>query len=109
MRCDQANQRNALRRRGWLLPGCAADELRVGGFLVSFSAQLGSGRSRLPLIWADLRRVGLISAYAAATKLQIGSSKDSVKHPADRIRNAAGEKTRTSGQGDGEITCRQAG
>jgi hypothetical protein len=29
MRCDLANRRNASRRRSWLLPGCAADELRV--------------------------------------------------------------------------------
>ena len=42
MRCDLANRRNASRRRGWLLPGCAVDELRVGGFPVSFPAQLGS-------------------------------------------------------------------
>ena len=29
MRCDLANRRNASRRRSRLLPGCAADELRV--------------------------------------------------------------------------------
>ena len=29
MRCDLANRRNASRRRSWLLPGCAVDELRV--------------------------------------------------------------------------------
>jgi hypothetical protein len=28
MHCDLANRRNASRRRSWLLPGCAADELR---------------------------------------------------------------------------------
>lgn len=28
---DLANCRNASRRRGWLLPGCAMDELRVAG------------------------------------------------------------------------------
>jgi hypothetical protein len=48
MRCDLANRRNASWRRGWLLPGCAADGLRVGGFPVSFLAQLGSSKSRPP-------------------------------------------------------------
>ena len=44
----------------------------------------------------------------AVTDRRIGSSKASVEHPTDRIRNAAGEKTGvTSGQGDvGD--CRQA-
>jgi hypothetical protein len=37
----------------------------------------------------------------AVTDRRIGSSKASVEHPTDRIRNAAGEKTGvTSGQGD---------
>jgi hypothetical protein len=93
MQCDLANRRNASRRRGWLLPGCATSGLRVGGFLVSFPAQLGSRRSRLPLIWADLRREGPIAAYVAVTDCRIGSSEASVEHPTDRKRNAAGEKT----------------
>jgi hypothetical protein len=58
---------------------CAADELRVGGFPVSFPGQLGSGRSCPPLIWAVLRREGPITAYVAATDWIVGAS---IEHPA---------------------------
>jgi hypothetical protein len=36
MQYDLANRRNTLRRRSWLLLGCAVDELRASGFLVGF-------------------------------------------------------------------------
>jgi hypothetical protein len=39
---------------------------------------MGSGGSRSPLIWADLRREGPISAYVAATDWIVGT----VEHPA---------------------------
>lgn len=44
-RSDLTNRENALRRRGRLLPGCAVDELHVGGFPVGFPTQSGSDRS----------------------------------------------------------------
>jgi hypothetical protein len=107
IRCHLASSRNASQRRGWLLPGCAADELRVGGFLVSYPVQLGSGWSLPPpffLIWADLRREGPISAYVAATDWIVGAS---VEHPAGlNTKRRRREKLGTSGQGDvGD--CRQ--
>src|SRR5438045_6517037 len=55
---------------------------------------IGLWQESLTLTWADLRREGPISTYVAVTDYQIGSSEASVEHLADRIRNAASEKTR---------------
>lgn len=75
VRCDLANRRNASRWRGWLLPGCAADELRVSGSPVSFLRNWALAEVAPPwfwLIWGDLRWEGPISAYAAATSYRLG-------------------------------------
>jgi hypothetical protein len=93
MRCDLANRRNASRRRSWLLPGCAVDGLRVGGFPGKLPCAIGLWQESLPLIWADLRREGPISAYVAMTDCRLDPPKLLWSIFADRIRNTAGEKT----------------
>jgi hypothetical protein len=72
---NKTNSRNASHRRRRILPCCAADELRVGGFLGSFPCAIGLWQKTRPLIWADLRREGPISAYAAVTDCRLDPPK----------------------------------
>jgi hypothetical protein len=80
MRCNLANRRNASRRRSWLLPGCVADGLRVGGFPGKFPCAIRLWQESLPLFLADLRREGPISAYVAVTDCGLGPSEAFVEH-----------------------------
>jgi hypothetical protein len=83
-----ANGRNASRQRGWLLPGCAADALRVDREISVSSLGWSRGDASCALIWADIWREEPKSAYVAVTEYRL-QHRSFHYHPADRIRNAA--------------------